>query len=237
MKIHTFQSKGAHAQMEDRILLGKNVLVSGYHFEEAIGSIFAVFDGVGGVTGSAYASSLAAGSFANLPLPATPDNIRATLNNIHQTLVNGTKTATTATGLVFGEPGRVFLFHVGNTRLSGLQNKYISQITFDQTQYASMLQSGMQESEIPANTKCVLTSCVGGRAEMLSGLSITDVSTIIQSYDKLMISSDGVHDYLSEDDMEDFLKKESNPDTLREMALKCRANGSDDDISILIIEK
>ena len=237
MKIHTYQSRGSHAQMEDRILFGNNLLISGYHYDESDRGIFAVFDGVGGVKGSAYASSLAAGSFSNLSLPATEEAIRLTLNSVHQALIYGTKTATTATGLIFNEPGNVLLFHIGNTRLSGLQNKYISQITFDQTRYANMLQNGMQESEIPAGSKCILTSCVGGREDMISGLNIREISSVIQIYDKLIITSDGVHDYLSVDDMEDFLKRESNPQTLREMILKCRANGSDDDISILVIER
>ena len=139
MKISAYQRQGTmpgKVEMEDRIVLGKNVLSSGYHLSDEVDvGIFAVFDGVGGLKGSAFASALAAKTLSDASLPMTTDGIRSTLSEIHSDLISYSTTATTATGLVWNDREGVLMFHIGNTRISGLCDGYIRSFTEDQTKY------------------------------------------------------------------------------------------------------
>ena len=68
--------------------------------------------------------------------------------------------ATTLTGLIMTSDSG-YLFHVGNTRVYGLQGNYLKQLTEDQTTYQWLLNIG----QIDAAEKCSkneITHCLGG---------------------------------------------------------------------------
>ncbi len=239
MKIYSYLSIGTgdyKEEMEDRILLGKNILVSGYHEDLFSSGIFGVFDGLGGVAGSAFASSLAANILSKVSVSASAQEIKDTIEKIHKELFNGTRTATTATGIVIRENHNAVIFHVGNTRISVLRGGYIVPVTTDQTNFEMLLQKGFEEENISQNMKGVLTSCLGGNEEMISGLEVREIPDIFRDYSRILITSDGIHDYLSLDDMEVFLKGEAGKESFLELVKKARENGSEDDVSILLIE-
>ncbi len=239
MKIYSYLSKGTgdyKEEMEDRVLLGQNILISGYHEDRVSNGIFGIFDGLGGVAGSAFASSLAADTLSKVPLSSSSQSIKETIVKIHEELFHGNKTATTATGIIIREDHHGIIFHVGNTRISALRGGYIVSVTTDQTNYERMRQSGFLEEDIPQNMKGILTACLGGREEMIFSLAVWEIQDVFKDYNRLLITSDGIHDYLSPDDMEEFIKKNPGRESLLELAWKARAKGSEDDISIVLIE-
>ena len=240
MKIYCYQQKGSagdKTEMDDRVLIGKNIMASGYHFCDMTKEyVVGIFDGVGGLKGSAYASAMAAKALSEIYLPASKDDITGALRRIHSMLVQDSSTATTATGLVWNDPTSVILFHVGNTRISGLQNGYLVPLTEDQTNYEKMKREGFDEGLIPSSLKCVLTACLGVRDELLSELIVQDYSEDISRFSRILITSDGVHDYVSIDDLEDFLKDSMTFASLERLANRACEAGSEDDISIVVLE-
>ena len=241
MKIYSYQRKGSASdkiEMDDRVLIGKNIMASGYHFDEVKEqSVISVFDGVGGLKGSAYAATLAARSLSELSFPISKDELTSTLHDIHNSLVQDSRTATTATGVVWNDSTNVLLFHIGNTRISGIQNGYLVSLSEDQTKYEKMKREGFEENSIPSSLKCVLTACLGVRDDLFSELMVQDVSGEIIRFQKLMLTSDGIHDFVSVDDLEDFLNGSITIAALENLAdLACRA-GSEDDLSIVVLEQ
>ena len=240
MKIIAYQQKGClvdKKEMEDRMTVGNNVLSSGFHYMETDdGGIYGVFDGVGGIQGSAFASTLAAKTMADIVWPCSPDAVRESLNQIHNNLVENSNTATTATGISVSDDD-VWLFHIGNCRLYGLADGYLRQITVDQTRYEDLLNAGQQAEEIPDSAKCIINACLGVRNELISQLVFRNISGQYRQCSRLLLTSDGVHDHVSADDLEALLTNDITYDVLKHMAEHAVKNGSEDDISIMVVEK
>lgn len=240
MRILTYQQKGCMAEkkeMEDRLAAGNNVLSSGFHYMETDdGGIYAVFDGVGGLAGSAFASTTAARAMTDIDAPYDPDLVRETLREVHKDLVEYSKTATTATGIsIFGDT--VHLFHIGNCRLYGLFDGYIRQITVDQTLYEDLLNAGQTIDEIPESAKCKINACLGVKQEFINQLVFENISSQYSQCQKLLMTSDGVHDHLDIEALESMLKDDVSRESLQKLAELAVENGSEDDISIMAVEK
>lgn len=240
MKILTYQRQGCmqgKKEMEDRITVGKSVLASGYHCcTESNASVFAVFDGVGGLKGSAFASTLAARAMADLVFPITTDTLKHTLEEIHNDLINYSNTATTATGIAFNGNDQAFLFHIGNTRISGLSDGYIRPLTEDQTRFEFLRRDGLPADEIPQSGKATLMACLGVRSELIHSLVVTEFHPKEIRCEKIMITSDGIHDCLTLDELEGFLNSDITETTLVMLADSAVQAGSQDDMSIIVIE-
>lgn len=227
----TLQSK---SEMEDRVTIGKNVLSSGFHhFQETINGYVAIMDGVGGIAGSVYASSYVANSLATSSFQPNHESIRQEIDRIHLELCANSTTATTLTGLYITESTSTLL-HVGNTRLSVLKNGYLVRYTEDQTEGERLLKEGIPRNKIPEQEFCTLNSCMGSRKDMIDFLQIEDF--IITSGNKIILTSDGIHDYLKDEDLEYALKNPLSEQCLKEIARMSRIKGSEDDISIIVME-
>ena len=240
MKIYTYQQKGCmpgKREMEDRITAGNNVLTAGYHFMKTDNAgIYAVFDGVGGLTGSAFAASSAARALADAAPPYESNVIRETLIKVHHDLVQHTKTATTATGIVISG-NSIHMFHIGNCRLYGLFDGYIRQLSLDQTRYEDLLKSGLSSDEISESAKCMINACLGAKEEFIDQLIYQDISPLFDQCQKLLLTSDGIHDHISIEELEAMLNEDTSEALLEKLAEQTIKNGSEDDISMMVVEK
>lgn len=54
---------------------------------------------------------------------------------------------------------------------------------------------------------------------------------------RILLLSDGIHEYVSIDELEDFILDDINKETMKEIADKARNNGSDDDKTIVVIDR
>ena len=142
--------------------------------------------------------------------------------------------ATTLSAVYITE--KVSMYHVGNTRVYSLQNgKYLKQLSSDDTKVNYLLATGQltpEEAET-YDKRNVITACMGGGKEEYFQLKVSDISEI--NAPAFLMTSDGVHEYVSMDEIEDTL------DELGFTAAACskiieiaRANGSTDDASILL---
>ena len=240
MKAFIYQRKGCgkgKREMEDRAVAGGNVLASGYHaVEDARDGVYGVFDGVGGLPGSAFAAAAAARALSEVPLPVDEERLRGALTRLHGDLVRRSRTATTATGVALCG-GRTLLFHIGNTRLFGLYDGYIRPLTADQTRYEELLRAGNAPESIDERARCTLNACLGVREEFLDSLEIRDVTCSVSRSTKLLLTSDGIHDCLSLDELEAALAVPSSEAVLSAVADLAVRKGSRDDLTVMVIER
>jgi protein phosphatase len=75
--------------------------------------------------------------------------------------------------------------------------------------------------------------CLGSKSE----INIDIYPNLFESGEELLLTSDGIHDYLSQKELEVILRKstniETNANTLIQTALK---NGSMDDLTVLLVK-
>lgn len=237
MNIIAVTQKGPQKiENEDRVVVNKTILSSGVLQTDFTGGILAVADGVGGNNAGAVASHFVAMKLTSLAEPS-----EAALTAINQALLEESSKdqglagmATTLSAVFITE--KVSMYHVGNTRVYSLQNgKYLKQLSSDDTKVNYLLATGQltpEEAET-YDKRNVITACMGGGKEEYFQLKVSDISEI--NAPAFLMTSDGVHEYVSMDEIEDTL------DELGFTAAACskiieiaRANGSTDDASILL---
>ena len=237
MNIIAVTQKGPQKiENEDRVVVNKTILSSGVLQTDFTEGILAVADGVGGNNAGAVASHFVAMKLTSLSEPS-----EAALTAINQALLEESSKdqglagmATTLSAVYITE--KVSMYHVGNTRVYSLQNgKYLKQLSSDDTKVNYLLATGQltpEEAET-YDKRNVITACMGGGKEEYFQLKVSDISEI--NAPAFLMTSDGVHEYVSMDEIEDTL------DELGFTAAACSkiieiagANGSTDDASILL---
>ncbi len=237
MKVIAITQKGPNkAENEDRIVIGKSILASGSFVSEFSEGVLAVADGVGGNSAGAVASALVAKELCELPYVSA-----VSMQHINEQLLNAAEhnpqyhgMATTLTGIDI-HPEASSLFNVGNSRVYLLQSgKYLKQLTVDDTTLNYLLATGQLSSEEAASfdRKNEITACFGGGKAELFRIKISTLDTVSAP---VMLTSDGVHDYLSIDQMEDIIQTHGlTVQCCEAMVAAARENGSNDDISIIM---
>ena len=144
--------------------------------------------------------------------------------------------ATTLTGLLYLD-GNYFVIQSGNTRLYSLQGSYLKQMTVDQTTYQRLMSCGNVEAAELCNKNEIL-SCFGGGDERFLGL--LSIKQVFQTgFPRIaLLTSDGVHEHVSIDDMEDIINTDIDDTEIAE-SLVCLAerNGSLDDKTVVLLRK
>lgn len=227
-----------HSISEDAVLIGSEVLT------EASDTLpipecgfICVADGVGGNRGGDQASQYVLGELSKYQETADV-NLAALLKEINESLIaaaaaDGTATdmATTLTGF-YVKDGQFMLVHIGNTRAYIKQGKYLKQISSDHTTYNWLLSSGQADAAQNCN-KSEITNCFGGNnPALLSKLYISEC----QQFTLALLTSDGVHEYVDLDSLEEIITGEGSlSDKCEEIARRAVAAGSEDDISVIVV--
>lgn len=237
MNVIAVTQKGLNkTENEDRIIVGKTIVAGGTLFSEIENGIIAVADGVGGHNAGAVASHFVANKLCHLN-EISVDRLR----EINDELISFSETseekrgmATTLSGIYCAE-GKPQLFSIGNTRVYLLQSrKYLKQLTTDDTTLNYLLATGQLSPE-DADTferKNEITACFGGGSQDLFKVKVTHIETLAAP---VMITSDGIHDYITVDQMEDIIEEHGLCElACVEMIKLARNNGSFDDASIIL---
>ena len=144
--------------------------------------------------------------------------------------------ATTLSG-VASFNGATQVFSIGNTRVYLLQGrKYLKQLTTDDTTLNYLLATGQLSPEEAESfdRKNEITACFGGGAAHLFKMKCSTIESLSSPF---MMTSDGIHDYISIDLMEDIIAENGITVLACEaMISAARAAGSKADISIVIGE-
>lgn len=223
---------------EDAVLVGSEILsdLAGVFPMPDTGFI-CVADGVGGNRGGAQASSYVLNALAKWNALSDAD-LKTFLIKINNNLLAAASAdgsaddmATTLTGLCAVDGG-FRLVHIGNTRAYIRQGKYLKQITSDHTTYHWLISSGQSGAAEKCN-KSEITNCFGGKdPALLSKLYIADCPP----FSLALLTSDGVHDYLDLDTLEDVISGEGSYEgKCDEIIRRAQAAGSEDDLSVVMI--
>lgn len=229
---------------EDTALLN-GYIISDSYFEMQIGSssVVAIADGVGGNAGGELASQYVLSQFEKINI----DNISAErlLKSIEDCNIDlleyakqfsGKKNmATTLTGII-SVPDICYIFHIGNTRIYGLQGNYLKQFTKDQTTYQWLLDIGRWKEADLCNRNEITYCLGGGNLKYAAGICVSECTALNQCK-RVLLSSDGIHEYVSTDDLEDFILGDINKETMKKIVDKAKTNGSDDDKTIVVIDR
>jgi len=105
--------------------------------------------------------------------------------------------------LIVIENNKCHLGWVGDSRAYTLKDKSLVQETVDHTMLQELVNKGAISAETAknANTKNLLSQAIGVREKM----SVDTKTIVISSGDTIMLSTDGLHDYLTEEEISHYL--------------------------------
>lgn len=239
MKIIAITQKGAEKiENEDRIVAGNNIISKGIFCAQDLPGVVAIADGVGGNNAGAVASHFVAERLAALKSVCTEalSAINEELLVLSASSPEYNNMATTLSGIaLYGE--KACLFSIGNTRVYSLRSgKYLKLLTNDDTTLNYLLAAGRISAEdaLSFDRRNEITACFGGGSKHLFKIKCRELSP---PFSPFMITSDGIHDYISVDVMEDILAENGiSIAACKAMLSAARAAGSNDDISIVLGE-
>ncbi|MFQ3210145.1 MAG: serine/threonine protein phosphatase PrpC [Colwellia sp.] len=105
--------------------------------------------------------------------------------------------------LIVIENNKCHLGWVGDSRAYTLKDKSLVQETVDHTMLQELVNKGAISAETAknANTKNLLSQAIGVRKK----ISVDTKTIVINSGDTIMLSTDGLHDYLTEEEISHYL--------------------------------
>lgn len=242
--IHAVSAVGkVREHNEDCILVGELVFRdNGYSGELRCDAdtvwCAAVADGMGGAAAGEVASAMALQAFltgvSELSPAMTDDQIRATVPGLcvraHQQITEEADRDPSKHGMgttlaaVLTVGGRWYRVHAGDSRVYRLRHRLLKQLTRDHS-----LREQTGDPTAPAN---VVTNAIGGADSCYCDIDL--LSERISAGDVFLISSDGLHDYVSADDIEDTLVSDPQPvDRLISCAYEA---GAPDNVSVILLE-
>ena len=220
------------------------VLVGGQIFSNVTDTVdipaeglICVADGVGGNNAGEEASTFVLDALAYYQW-SDEDAMREKLIEINHQLVKVSKEdgkltnmATTLSG-VYIRDGELKVVHVGNTRVYAMQGHYLKQLTSDHTVYNWLKSLGRLE-EAEACNKNEITNCFGGGDEkLIEKLYIQSVNEA----KTLLLTSDGIHEYVGLDDLEDIINSDiPNEEKCGAIQKAALLAGSTDDMTAVLI--
>ena len=242
MQVYWSTIKGTDkAESEDRVLVGQRI-----SFEETSQAVIdhgfvAVADGVGGNYGGADAASFVCQSASTIDQPS-----KILFQRINHLLIEKSSSnyaynmATTFSG-IYMVPGKAdfVVFHVGNNRIYAIQaEKYLRQITEDDTVVQRLIKTGKLTEREAENysARNEITACFGGGKETL--LQMDEIHLRDKVPKQILLTSDGIHEYLSIDEMENILScvDDDKIKLVKAMVEQAIVNGSQDDCTAIFVD-
>ena len=207
-----------------------------------------VADGMGGLASGEIASKTAVDSISSKLLDDSTDlesNNEKTLldllsrclNNANQKIcdlgdenLRGAMGTTCTLGLVVKD--KLYLAHIGDSRAYLYREGILTQITQDHSLVAEQLSAGYITEEEADNhpQKNIITRALGIEREISPQINALE----LQSGDKLLLCSDGLHGLVPNTEISDLLLKESITDTVDSLISRANDLGGDDNITVTV---
>lgn len=142
---------------------------------------------------------------------------------------------TTATAVVILNKD-LYCAHVGDSRLYHLSAKGISQVSSDHTYIQELLRKGDISAEKAAvhPERNVLTRAMGTQSSV--EIDVHKSPMTFETGDRLLLCSDGLYDYLSDEEILAFAKSGELKTAAYELVNTAKARGGHDNITVMIIE-
>lgn len=143
---------------------------------------------------------------------------------------------TTCTALVVIDQ-TVYYAQVGDSRAYIQKGDSIQQITEDHTYVQELVKSGDITPEEAAThpKRNILTNAMGTKPDLR--IDTGKCSLTFENNDRLLLCSDGLYDYLNDDELNDILSKKLLKDAAEYMVNQAKIRGGHDNITVVLAEK
>ncbi len=142
---------------------------------------------------------------------------------------------TTCTALVvIGQ--KIYYAHAGDSRAYLYKNKSITRLTEDHTYVQELVKSGdIRPEEVDTHPqRNILTNAMGTKASLRVDTGKSPAA--FDQNDRLLLCSDGLYDYLSDDELRDALYYESLQDAADYLVAEAKRRGGKDNITVILAE-
>jgi PPM family protein phosphatase len=143
---------------------------------------------------------------------------------------------TTCTALIVIDQS-VYYGHVGDSRAYVFKNNLFSRITEDQTYVQDLVNSGditVEEAEAHPKRN-ILTNAMGTKPDLRIETGKCDF--LFEKNDRLLLCSDGLYDYLKDEEMAEILGNKSLQEAAAFMIAEAKRRGGHDNITVVLAEK
>ena len=224
-------------QCEDSACIGDTVLNDAVgEMKLSVPAVVALCDGVGGNAGGRDASIYLCKKISEAD-ELSPGKLQAINEELiaYGRQIGKPAMATTLTGVFFGTE-TITLMHAGNSRLYSIRGGFLNQITTDQTTYEWLNTLGNTEAAQTCNKSEIRCAFGGGKADYLKELVVKRIFEKALPQ-RLLFTTDGIHDYLSSDEMEEIMNEPiTAKEKIRLLVDTAVRKGSPDDCSAILIE-
>lgn len=144
---------------------------------------------------------------------------------------------TTCTALFITE-NNVYYAHVGDSRAYLMKDSILIRITEDHTYVQQLLKMGEISKEEAAShpNRNILTNAMGTNAYVKVDTGIVHMAIV--EADRLLLCSDGLHDYFNDTELADWLKSDKPLQQIAEnMVFEAKRRGGHDNITLILAEK
>lgn len=238
-----YSRHGKHKQKcEDSILIGNEVTNEKEGIIELESPCFiCLCDGVGGYAGGQEASLFVANELSTADIPCSVEDIKELFIDINNRLIKKAQSTTdhkrmgtTATAL-FITNDSFYVAHIGNTRLYTKQDASISQITLDHTMYQWFNDHHLKLFASDRNRDVIYGGLGGNNPKGIKPLVVKQLSNS-QISNTFLLTSDGVHELLSKEEIEEILNDDIPLlDKAEKLCSTALDHGSEDDRSVVIV--
>lgn len=211
------------------------------------GYMLIVADGMGGHNAGEVASRMATDiickEYYNQSNSSVEKNLEKALTLANKTIFEKASSdqacqgmGTTCTVLVVIEHD-VYYAHVGDSRAYILKNGSIMQITEDHTYVQQLVNSGdITAAEAAVHPKRnILTNAMGTKADLRIDTGKCKYS--FEKNDRLLLCSDGLYDYLNDEELNKVLVENSLINAAANMIALAKQRGGHDNITVVLAER
>lgn len=194
--------------------------------------LFAVADGMGGCPHGHLASQKTIEFLERATNNITPGDLDIAVREVGSLVHDLTKTNFSLRGMgttlsaIWFDKTIAYICHIGDSRIYLMRKGQLRQLTEDHTLYAESMRLHKPVHDLLRN---VLLKCIGSDPYVQPDASVLPV----YAGDRFLLCSDGLYNYFSHSQLEDFMKNGSGVKDYVEFALD---QGGGDNITVILID-
>ncbi len=219
---------------------GTNHDVNQDHFIEKIIddlAIFAVADGVGGLSYGDIASDLALQPFKDIITSSF--SFESLFKDANERILSASEQknrfmgSTIVSAWVDTKTNEIHISHIGDSRAYIFSNEGMWHTT-DDTLVQELVDMGIisEEQAFKHPNKSRLNKALG----TCEKLQVKNHTATLQDDSILLLCSDGLHDYVHDEDIQTIVMTQPPEEAIDRLINKARENGSSDDITLIIVQ-
>lgn len=222
---------------------------------QQLGMLFVIADGMGGHLAGEVASKMACeevvaayyGEYFNAPDDPEGgewqmDKLEKAIWTAHKKLINFATEqkelrgmGTTLSALVLAND-KALIAHVGDSRIYRYRNNHCERVTVDHTKNQAMIDKGQILPDCEKNHFCshIITQALGGYDDLVAVFTRVDD---VQNGDVFLLSTDGLHDLVTDREIQEILRNNSLPQSAcEELVQAAIKKGGHDNITVIVVK-